>query len=333
MPRDSSGVFNLSGQFAIPNAIPSSTTINGYIDDIGSEITNSLDRDGKSSMRNSLKAGGFKITGLADGTLLTDAATVGQVTTTVQGGISSVATAVAGTADAITATFTPPFTAYVANMRFLFRATGPNTIAAPTINVDTIGTRTIKRQGGAALAPYDIPAAGYVCEAFYDGTDVILLNPNPQQTVLTGLVFDWAGTTAPQGYLLCNGAAVSRTTYAALFAVIGGTYGVGDGSTTFNVPDCQGRASIGVGSGASLSARTLGQKLGEENHTLGAAEIPDHTHSYNTLVFQASSVEGGSGRTNWVNSTQGTSGMNQSSGWQPHNNMQPSIALNKIIKT
>jgi len=333
MPRNDSGVFNLSGTFALANQIPSSTTINGYIGDIGDELTNSLDRDGKAIMRAAMKMGGFKITGLADGTLLTDAVTVGQMTTAAQGGVSSVATTVAGTADAITAAFTPAFPAYVTNMQFMFRASGPNTITAPTINVDGLGVRTIKRQGGVALAPFDIPAAGYICECVYDGTDVILMNPNPQQTVLTGLVFDWAGTTAPQGYLLCNGAAVSRTTYAALFAVISTTYGTGDGTSTFNVPDCQGRASIGVGTGASLSARTLGQKLGEENHQLGASEIPDHTHSYNTLVFQASSVEGGSGRTNYQGSSATTSGMNQSGGWAAHNNMQPSIALNKIIKT
>jgi len=327
MPRDSSGVFNLSGQFAIPNAIPSSTTINGYMDDIGGEITNSLDRDGKSSMRTAMKMGGFKITGLADGTLLTDAATVGQVTTTVQGGISSVATAVAGTADAITATFTPPFLAYTANMRFLFRATGPNTVTAPTINVDTIGNRTIKRQGGAALAPYDIPAAGYVCEAFYDGTDVILLN---RDTAPTGTVFDFAGATAPPGYLMCDGAWQLRTTYAALFAVIGTIYGAGDGSTSFALPDCRGRASIGVGTGSGLTNRTLGQWLGAERHQLSWNEMPSHVHSYTQFANGPFNVESGSNHPNHssVGANTGSAGADQS-----HNNMQPSIGLNKIIKT
>ncbi|MBR2008287.1 MAG: tail fiber protein [Alistipes sp.] len=57
----------------------------------------------------------------------------------------------------------------------------------------------------------------------------------------TGSIKPFAGTTIPDGYLLCDGSAVSRTTYAALFAVIGTTYGTGDGSTTFNLPDCRNR--------------------------------------------------------------------------------------------
>lgn len=56
----------------------------------------------------------------------------------------------------------------------------------------------------------------------------------------TGAMIPYAGASAPAGYLLCNGSAVSRTTYAALFAVIGTTYGSGDGSTTFNVPNAKG---------------------------------------------------------------------------------------------
>ena len=61
----------------------------------------------------------------------------------------------------------------------------------------------------------------------------------------SGIVFDYAGTTAPTGFLMCYGQAVSRTTYAALFAAIGTAYGAGDGSTTFNVPDCRGRVTAG----------------------------------------------------------------------------------------
>jgi hypothetical protein len=62
-----------------------------------------------------------------------------------------------------------------------------------------------------------------------------------------------AGTTAPPGFLACNGAAVSRTTYAALFAVIGTTYGAGDGSTTFNLPDCRGLVFVGAGAHGTMT--------------------------------------------------------------------------------
>jgi microcystin-dependent protein len=92
---------------------------------------------------------------------------------------------------------------------------------------------------------------GITLPVFGDG-----LNP-------TGAVIPFAGAAAPTGYLLCNGAAVSRTTYAALFAVLSTTFGVGDGSTTFNVPDMRETSPVGVGTrGAGVTAHdtyTLGQ--------------------------------------------------------------------------
>lgn len=83
----------------------------------------------------------------------------------------------------------------------------------------------------------------------------------------------FAGTTAPHGCLFCDGSAVSRTTYAALFDVIGTTYGAGDGSTTFNIPDLSGRVVIGVS-----NSHALGTTGGSENVTLTADQLPAHTH-------------------------------------------------------
>lgn len=88
-----------------------------------------------------------------------------------------------------------------------------------------------------------------------------------------GIVMPFAGTVEPQGYLFCDGSAVSRDTYAALFAVIGTTYGAGDGSTTFNLPDLTGRVVIGVS-----GAHALGTTGGEASHALLAAEMPEHHH-------------------------------------------------------
>jgi microcystin-dependent protein len=68
-----------------------------------------------------------------------------------------------------------------------------------------------------------------------------------------GTYIQYAGTTAPSGFLACNGAAVSRTTYAQLFAVIGTTYGAGDGSTTFNLPDCRGLVFVGAGAHGTMT--------------------------------------------------------------------------------
>jgi microcystin-dependent protein len=89
------------------------------------------------------------------------------------------------------------------------------------------------------------------------------------------------GCALPAGWLECNGTAVSRVTYAALFNAIGTTYGVGDGATTFNVPDKRGRGSIGKGQGSGLTNRTQGQRIGAETVTLSQTEMPVHTHSQN----------------------------------------------------
>ena len=89
----------------------------------------------------------------------------------------------------------------------------------------------------------------------------------------------WSTATAPSGYLICNGAAVSRTTYAALFAVIGTTFGAGDGSSTFNLPDYRDRMPIGAGTTYN-AASTGGSKdavVVSHTHTATVTD-PGHTH-------------------------------------------------------
>ena len=92
----------------------------------------------------------------------------------------------------------------------------------------------------------------------------------------------YAASTPPDGWLSCDGSAVSRTTYARLFTAIGTAWGVGDGSTTFNLPDLRGRVPVGVGTGSGLTARTLADEDGAEAHTSVVAHThtgPSHTHS------------------------------------------------------
>jgi microcystin-dependent protein len=105
-----------------------------------------------------------------------------------------------------------------------------------------------------------------------------------------GSVVDYAGVSAPTNWLFCFGQAISRTTYASLFAVMGTAWGVGDGSTTFNLPDCRGRASVGkddmggtaanriTTAGAGFDGKTLAAAGGSQTHTLTTAQLPSHTH-------------------------------------------------------
>ena len=96
-----------------------------------------------------------------------------------------------------------------------------------------------------------------------------------------GTIIPFAGPISPPGFLVCDGSAVSRTTYSALFNVIGGSYGNGDGSSTFNLPDLRGRVPMGSGGGPSLTSRALGQQLGKENHQLSGQELAAHSHGVN----------------------------------------------------
>lgn len=107
---------------------------------------------------------------------------------------------------------------------------------------------------------------------------------------VVGAVVDYAGDTAPTGWLMCYGQAISRTTYADLFTAIGTTHGVGDGSTTFNLPDCRGRVVAGqddmggasanrlTGASGGVDGDVLGAAGGAETHTLTTAELAVHSH-------------------------------------------------------
>jgi len=154
----------------------------------------------------------------------------------------------------------------------------------------------------------------------------------------SGTVAMFAAASAPSGWLLCDGSAVSRSTYADLFTAIGTTWGVGDGSTTFNVPDMRGRAPIGVGTGSGLTSRSLAASGGAETHVLTEAEMPAHTHgptSGAAEIWQRNFGGGldvnialGGGAQDGARAVTSVTGSSNA-----HANMQPWRALNFIIKT
>lgn len=96
--------------------------------------------------------------------------------------------------------------------------------------------------------------------------------------LIVGEIRLMAVVATPAGWLLADGAAVSRATYAALFAAIGTAFGAGDGSTTFALPDARGRALIGAGQGPGLTNRVVGTKWGVEAVVLSTAQMPAHAH-------------------------------------------------------
>ncbi len=102
---------------------------------------------------------------------------------------------------------------------------------------------------------------------------------------LTGTIKMWSSTTIPTGYLLCDGRTVSRTAYADLFKIIGTTYGAGDGSTTFNLPNMGGRSVVG-----KSSSKALANTGGSTSVTLSASNIPSHSHSIPALSGTAASA-------------------------------------------
>lgn len=288
-----------------------------------------------------------------------------------------------GTANAITVTANSSFTSYADGLRLSFTAGSDNTGSA-TLNVNAIGAKAIRKitsSGDADVESGDIQS-GCVYEVIYStglnssaGGWQIMQRPEPAARtdyVPTGAILPFAGSTAPTDFLLCYGQAVSRTTYSDLFTAIGTTYGAGDSSTTFNVPDLRGRVVAGQDDMGGTSANrltnqtggvngdTLGATGGSETHTLTDSEMPEHTHAAGTLDTSSTTPSitiptrqyAGSGSNDANRLSQGSSGASTASlavssgshkhditgstasagSDDAHNNVQPTIVLNYIIR-
>ncbi len=152
-----------------------------------------------------------------------------------------------------------------------------------------------------------------------------------------GVLVPYAGTVSPDTsiWLLCDGQAVSRTTYAVLFALVSTTFGVGDGSTTFDIPDLRGRVAIGMDNYAGGAANrvtdteadSLGGTLGTETHQLVTSEMPAHTHG-NSPKEQATTHVGSGSSSFKIDLGQSIS----AGGDGAHKNMPPYMALGYLIK-
>jgi microcystin-dependent protein len=171
--------------------------------------------------------------------------------------------------------------------------------AVVTLNVDGLGARPLRSAPGAELAA-GVLIQGTPYVATYSNADGAFylrdFYGNPYNVPL-GALLEFTGPTAPNSaFVLPYGQAISRTTYASYFALVGTTYGVGDGSTTFNVIDKRGRVSAGkddmggsaagrIGSvttdNGTIIGTTLGSVGGSAMHALSTAEMPAHTHGVN----------------------------------------------------
>lgn len=187
-----------------------------------------------------------------------------------------------------------------------------------------------------------------------------------ERLVPTGTINFYAGTTAPNSdWLLCDGAAVSRSTYATLFALVSTSFGVGNGSTTFNVPDLRGRVGVGLDNLGSSSANRItdanadslnntgggsetptGSLSGTTDaHTLSTAEIPAHTHTIPLTSSTGGAADACRNGDNIQSTGTIASGSTGGGGSHTHNltaatvtgdagdNLQPWLALGAIIKT
>lgn len=152
-----------------------------------------------------------------------------------------------------------------------------------------------------------------------------------------GSVKIWFSNTIPSNWLLLDGQAVSRTEYSELFAIIGTTFGEGDGSTTFNLPDMRGRAPVGLDINDieteenNFAFNVLGKKVGEKKHTMTLAELVAHFHNDGVKTDQL--IGGSDGQDSCTVLIDKSGGQTDSTGEsKPFNVVQPSICVNFIVK-
>jgi microcystin-dependent protein len=217
------------------------------------------------------------------------------------------------------------------------------TVTAPTVTVTVNGLTPSSAYYCRVNASNANGTSGWVSQS--SGTNTT--NNYGALAVATSIDGYW--TTAPQGFLLEDGAAVSRTTYSDLFNVIGTTYGAGDGTLTFNLPDSRGRVAVNLNP-SDAEFNTIGEKYGAKTEQLSIAEMPSHTHIQNphdhngglanpyvvaTNAFGGVAVTSASGAVfgfRYSTAPAATATNQYTGGNTAHNIIQPSIVATSAIK-
>jgi len=196
------------------------------------------------------------------------------------------------------------------NAEFLANVTGALQLLTFPINFVEYGALTPQQTADAYVPMFD-------AFCFNEGTCRVI-----------GEIISYAGPTSPDPkWLPCDGSSLLRVDYPDLFNVIGTVYGAADG-THFSLPDLRGRVSVGSGTGPGLSTRALGDSFGEETHTLTVGELAAHVHDTGNSAVLGTSAPPPLDALgpNPFPAVTGSTGNDD-----PHNNMQPSLAINYLI--
>lgn len=312
MSFNGSGTFliNSAGQPVVSGTVISSTAFNALTADLATGLSTCITKDGQTTPTANIPMGNNKLTGLAVGTDATDAATLSQVQSTVVKLIGSVSGA-----DTITGSLTPALAAYAAGQMFYFVAAGNNT-GAVTLNINSLGAKSVTKNGTTALSAGDIKS-GQTVAVIYDGTQFQIANPainnlqgtttanltayglNAGDSVTTGLENVVVGYNA--GTALTSGSAITALGYEAGDAISTGSYHTVIGhSAGGSVSTGSGNTLVGYRAGLGISTANTNTAIGDSAYQTG-----NYANStcigYNSAVTGNNQVQlGNSGTTTYA---------------------------------